>query len=114
LLQQTNDAQLYVSGDLNNTLTPSNCIDLNADGKINVWDATLVNQCARHGGTNNTLCNFPRGAANPAEVVILSVETLNTASQYVDIAISNPNNEVLAYEFTLGGVEILSVHLSLL
>ena len=31
LLQQTNDAQLYVSGDLNNTLTPSNCIDLNAD-----------------------------------------------------------------------------------
>jgi hypothetical protein len=108
-MQQTNDAQLYVSGDLNSTLTPSNCIDLNADGHINVWDASLVNQCARHGGTNNTLCNFPRGAANPAEVVILSVETLNTASQYVDIAISNPNNEVLAYEFTLSGLEILNV-----
>jgi hypothetical protein len=108
-LQQTPDAQMYVSQILSSSITPSTCNDLNASNSITVWDAALVNQCALHGSGSNTLCTFPRGAVNPNDVVILSVDTVNTLSQYVDIAITNPTNQVLAYEFTLSGVEILSV-----
>ncbi|MCD6068821.1 MAG: uncharacterized protein K0S33_3647 [Bacteroidetes bacterium] len=108
-LQQTSDAQIYVSQILSSSITPTTCNDLNASNSISVWDAALVNQCAVHGSSSNTLCNFPRGAVNPSEVVILSVDTVNTLSQYVDISITNPNNQVLAYEFTLHGVQILNV-----
>lgn len=107
--QETTDAQMYVSQILNTSITPTTCNDLNASGSITVWDAALVNQCAVHGSSSNTLCNFPRGAVNPAETVVLSIDTVNTLSQYVDISIINPNNQVLAYEFTLSGVEILNV-----
>jgi hypothetical protein len=100
---------IYNSQNLAATITPTNCNDLNASGSITVWDAALINQCARHGANNNTLCTFPRGATNPNEVVILSVETLDVVNQFVDISITNPNNQILAYEFTMSGIEILNV-----
>lgn len=108
-VHHTNDAMIYNSQNLSATITPTNCNDLNASGSITVWDAALVNQCAIHGANNNTLCTFPRGATNPNEVVILSVETLDVVNQFVDISITNPNNQILAYEFTMSGIEILNV-----
>jgi hypothetical protein len=108
-VHQTNDAQLYNSQNLSSSISPTNCNDLNASGNISVWDAALINQCARHGSNNNTLCNFPRGTNNPNEVAILSVETLDVVNQFVDISITNPNNEILAYEFTMSGIQILNV-----
>ncbi|HEY1040802.1 MAG TPA: lysyl oxidase family protein [Bacteroidia bacterium] len=108
-LQQTADAQMYVSQILNTTSTVSSCTDLNANGTITVFDAALVNQCARHGAGNNVLCSFPRGANNPTEVAIFGIENLDVQSQFFDITITNPNNQVLAYEFTISGAQILNV-----
>lgn len=108
-IQQTADAQMYVSQVLNSTATVSSCTDLNANGTITVFDAALVNQCAGHGASNNTLCSFPRGAHNPNEVAILGVENLDVVNQFFDVTIINPNNQILAYQIDFSGVQILNV-----
>ena len=105
----TNDAQAYVAGILNNTLNATDCNDLSDDGEITVWDAALANNCAINGATNNTACLFPHNVPNPYHTVELSLGTVNTVQQYVDVYIKNPNNRVVGYEFTLQGLQIAQV-----
>jgi hypothetical protein len=109
LTQETADAQLYVSQILNNTITPTNCNDLNATNTITVWDAALLSNCAVNGTNVNTACVFPHGVSNPYQTVTLKVETLNVTQGYIDVSMLAPNSDVAAYEFTVHGLNILNV-----
>lgn len=112
--QNLSDAQGYVSGILANTLTPSNCNDLNADGKITVFDAALLQDCYYgdfdphiHGGDIvHDHCNFPYGYTNIADSVFYTILDYNLEDKYFDIGIKNPYGDVLAYEFTISGLQI--------
>jgi hypothetical protein len=115
-IQQTNDAQQYCYTILDNTINPTSCNDLNADGDISVFDAALLSTCSLYGsnyplaggGTHN-YCDFPTGIVNINDTVELSIGTINTTDNYVDIYITNPDNEVLAYEFNISGLDLQSV-----
>lgn len=109
------DAQTYVSHILADDITAQPCNDLNADGEIDVYDAALLSDCAltvdlHPTGSNHNHCNFPYGLSNPFETVELSVGAIDLAAQTIDIYIRNPDSEVVAYEFTLDGVQIASVN----
>lgn len=109
-IQEVQDAQIYVSEIIGNTITPTPCNDLNNDGIISVWDAALVTECSEHGTNFNGKCNFPRGAQNMNQTTELRIGTVNTTQQYVDIEIRNPQNKVLAYEFNMSGITIANVY----
>lgn len=102
---QTADANLYVTGILNESLAASMCKDISNDGLISVWDAGLAVNCAvNSGGVNN--CTFPNSVVNFNEVVEIGYTSINTADGYIDIYIKNPNNKVAGYELTVSGIEI--------
>lgn len=108
------DAQAYVSHVLADDITAQPCNDLNADGEIDVYDAALLSDCAltvdlHPTGSNHNHCNFPYGLTNIFETVELSIGAIDLAAQTIDIYIRNPESEVVAYEFTMEGVQISSV-----
>ena len=104
-LVQTQDANLYVTGILDQTLTTSLCKDISNDGIISVWDAGLAVNCAvNSSGVNN--CVFPNSVENTAQIVEIGYTTINTAEGYIDIYMKNADNKVSAYELTVSGITI--------
>jgi hypothetical protein len=104
-LVQTQDANLYVTGILNETLTTSLCKDISNDGFISVWDAGLAVNCAvNSGGVNN--CVFPNSVVNTTQIVEIGYTSINTAEGYIDVYMKNPDNKVSAYELTVSGITI--------
>lgn len=108
------DAQAYVAHILADDITPGPCNDLNADGEIDVYDAALLTDCAltvdlHPTGSSHDHCNFPYGLTNTFETVELSIGAVNTGDRTIDIYIRNPGSDVVAYDFTISSVEILSV-----
>lgn len=104
--QDTLDALAYVEGILQNNIGISACRDLNADNQITIWDALLLQRCAHSGTTQNMACVFPNGVVNPAQTVTLSIDSLNTNLNFIDIAMLNPDNAVAGMELNLSGLQI--------
>jgi len=109
------DAQAYVSHILADDIPTTLCNDLNADGEIDVYDATLLVDCslfindAHTTGSPHDHCSFPYGITNIFDTVELSIGAVNFNENYFDVYIRNPDNFVVAYQFDLEGVEITSV-----
>jgi hypothetical protein len=108
------DAQSYVSHILADDISAQPCNDLNADGDIDVYDAALLSDCAltvdlHPTGSNHNHCNFPYGLTNVFQTVELSIGAIDLGAQTIDIYIRNPDSEVVAYEFSVEGVEISNV-----
>jgi hypothetical protein len=89
------------------------CTDLNADEDISLFDAALLSGCQIFGTAYNVpglgqkdFCAFPQGVDNINESVYLSVSDIENDNYtgYVDISLSNPYSDVLAYAFSLAGV----------
>lgn len=109
------DADQYLSEILGNDAVVTDCTDMNNDGSITVTDAALVAGCVFFGtdyvdeyGVHNH-CIFNDEIMNPNHNVTLSIAEVNTDAGYVDVHILNPDNEVVAYEFTVSGFTISSV-----
>ncbi len=105
---ETVDATLYIDGILDETLTASTCRDISADGIISVWDASLANNCAVNGPSNNN-CEFPNSVTNPDNIAIIGYTTINTAEQYIEVSMRNPDARMNGYEFTVSGIQIADV-----
>lgn len=104
-VQEILDAAHYVDSILALNISAALCTDLNIDGDITVYDATLIQQCA-----NDPIeCTFPGGIVNINHTVDLSILNVDLASGYLDVGILNPDNEVLAYEFNMSGIDITAV-----
>lgn len=104
------DAVLYVNALIANTISPSTCKDMDGDGEVTVFDAALINNCTENGSTAvNDPCDFPFGVVNINDTTELRISNVNFNQQYVDIAITNPLNKVVAYQFTMHGIQIQSV-----
>lgn len=114
--QEMLDAQEYVLETLAGDISPTACNDLNADGAITVFDASLLASCINFGtnhphignGTHNH-CNFPSGVLNTTDTVSLSIMDVNFEEKYVDIGMYNYTTRVNAYEFRMSGIQIMQV-----
>lgn len=113
-IQNIMDAQMYVAEMLANDITATECNDLNADGEIDVYDASLLVDCSLTNdghvtGSAHDHCNFPYGVVNIYDTVTFSIGHVNHAQQYIDIYMQNPGNYVAAYQFKMSGITIESV-----
>ncbi len=104
------DVYTYINEILTDTITPTSCIDLNADNDISVADATLLLECVLHPngvqGHNHSTCAFPFGILNINDTITLSVSDINTTEKYFDVLIKNPTARVAAYQFKISGATI--------
>jgi len=113
-LLTSNDAHQYVFEILNNTVA-TNCSDLNNDGLLTVSDAAISANCTNFGNSHihpdgpHDHCHFGYEIINPFDSVSLSIGNLNLDSNYFDVFILNPDNEVVAYEFEISGAQIIGV-----
>ncbi|MBL4587029.1 MAG: T9SS type A sorting domain-containing protein [Flavobacteriales bacterium] len=113
-LQNLTDAQMYVADVVGIGMTASECTDLNEDGEIDAYDAALLVDCSlsnsgQETGSNYDHCNFPHGLVNIFDTVEFSIGHVDHVQQYIDIYVKNPDNFVVAYQFEMSGLQILSV-----
>ena len=115
-IEDQNDAVIYVNEILGNSIVANSCNDLNADGIISVYDASLINSCSLYGlshnhtgGGSHDHCSFPNGVKDIYDTVYLTLMGVNYSDQYVDVGIKTQNEEITAYEFNVSGLSILSV-----
>jgi len=109
-MQDLQDAEKYVTLLLGNDLEPSPCTDLDADGKITVYDAVLFANCINYGnahphtdGSTHNHCEFPNGIFNPTDTITLDLLSVNWEEHYADVWITNPTASVHAYQFDISG-----------
>ncbi len=115
-VQEMVDAAAYVEAILADDIEALPCNDLNADGEITVFDASLLASCLNYGaghfhtgtGTHNH-CDFPSGVTNPNDTVALSIIAADFDEGYIDIGIRNPQSRINAYQFQLEGAMIMDV-----
>ena len=115
-IEDQNDAVQYISEILGNSMSPNSCNDLNNDGSITVFDASLINSCALYGlshdhsgGSIHDHCSFPSGVVDIYDTVYLTLLGVNYADKYVDVGIKSINEDITAYEFEISGLSILNV-----
>ncbi len=113
-LQQQNDTKAYLSTIVAGTGDASPCLDLDASGSLNVYDAALLQECVLHRNEpqywiQEFPCQFPAGFDNTADLVTMRAGNLDTLAKTFDIEIFNPFNAVFGYEFSITGLAIDSV-----
>lgn len=114
--QETADAYAYVNHALDGDLVPTPCNDLNQDGRITVYDASLISNCYNYGtlhphtgGGAHDHCSFPSGVLNTTDTTLLTILDTNFEEGYVDIGLHNASARINAYQFTMSGLTIQHV-----
>jgi len=113
-LQQIDDTKAYLGAVLDGTGDASPCLDLDASGDLNVYDAALLQECVLHKDEpqywiQEFPCQFPAGFNNSTDLVTLRAGNLDTLAKTFDVEIFNPFNTILGYEFSVSGLAINSV-----
>ena len=116
-LTQLADVEAYVSGIVGDDLLPTSCNDLNTDGRITVADAALLNSCLLFGGTGHPHpggsahdhCQLPLSLINIYDTAVFSIGAINFDEGYLDIYVRSAGTDLVGYELTLQGLDILSV-----
>jgi hypothetical protein len=86
------------------------CHDLNGDDVVTVYDAALQNWCIKSNeGNAFQNCIWPRNIVNPLDSTSLSIANVNFTAGYVDIELKSERANVMAYQFTMAGINITDV-----
>ncbi len=113
-VRNTVDLEGYLVAANNNNGVPESCFDLNDDGKINLYDEALLQECVIHANNQQHWiqrfpCQFPIGFFNEQDFVVIKPAALDTVAKTLDIEIVNPFNRIMGYEFSVSGIVIDSV-----
>ena len=115
-LQDMQDVLTYVSVVLEDEMQATACNDLNGDNKLTVYDAALLADCMNFGAGHvhdsqglHDHCDFPGGIVNILDTVSLRITSIDKDQKYVDIALKNAHSGVVAFQFKLNGLEIISL-----
>jgi len=104
------DVYEYMEAAIYGTVPVSPCTDLNNDGMISVLDGALLDACVHSQfGTppaQITECGWDDPFLDNSQNVVLGVSSINTAQNYVDLYIVNPNGEVNGMQFEMAGLSI--------
>jgi PKD repeat protein len=109
------DEHLYAEAAVNGGTTATPCNDLNADGEITIADAANAGTCIHQQQDlgvpplEYTSCNWDPEFIDQSENVTLGLTNLNATEQYFDLYITNPQNQVVAFQVDLSGVSIQSI-----
>lgn len=109
------DVNQYITDILGSDGTVSPCTDLDADNAITVTDAAVAAGCVHYGEEHvdengvHDHCIWNNEVINPAHNVTLEIGAVNAAEGYVDVYVTNPDNRIVGYEFTVSGITIQSV-----
>lgn len=104
-VRDNEDLAAYETGVRNGSIASSPCKDLNGDSKVDVVDYHMLKKCLNQTGN----CNFPPLVQNPNQVVRLSIDSVHLAEGYADLAITNPLQDVVAFQFQMSGLSIDSL-----
>lgn len=117
-LQDYADAQDYINAIIGDDIAALPCNDANGDGDITVTDVALVANCRLWNlafedpdsvGTHDH-CNFPKPEViNIFDTVVFAISDVDIVQGYIDIAMRNPNKEIVGYELLMSGIEITGV-----
>jgi len=115
-MQEILDAEEYVNAIVAADAEASPCNDLNADGRISVYDASLLASCINFGVNHNhpgegahDHCNFPGGVVNVLDTVTLTIMEVNFEEGYVDVGIKNPSTRINAWQFRTSGIALSDI-----
>jgi PKD repeat protein len=104
------DVSDYMEGVLYNSIPVTDCTDLNNDGEITVLDGAMLDACihAQFGTppAQMTECGWDDPFLDNTDNVVLGVTNLNTAQQYFDIYMINPDCEINGMQFDISGATI--------
>jgi len=103
------DVEDYLSASLNGA-SVSNCLDLNSDGNITLYDAALIAQCYNQNGEIDESmfhqhCLFPAGIETNDEVNF-QINNLNESENTFDIAYQSVNQNLKGVQLNISGIEI--------
>ncbi len=113
-IRNSTDVAAYLTAALTDNGTATPCNDLFADNQTDVFDAALLQECNLHSNdpqywVQRFPCQFPAGFLNTQDLVTIQPVSIDTLAKTFDIAIANPYNRVMAYEFSVSGLVIASV-----
>ena len=111
---ESSDLDLYVDMLSEGISSSSPCLDLNADGRLTIFDAALIDECIVEKIDNednpfHTHCSFPNGSDNAQEMASLRIGEFNVTENFLEIEGWFPDRDVVAYQVDMGGINITEV-----
>jgi PKD repeat protein len=109
------DEHVYAEAAINGSITATACTDLNNDQEITVVEAAFLGNCIHLQedlGVPPLMyesCPWDDEFFDNSETVTFGITNLNTANQSFDIYITNPTNEVTAFQLDVSGAVIQSM-----
>lgn len=104
------DVEAYMDLFMQDEVPFAPCYDLNGNSSLSVFDAALQNWCIwSNVGNSFQNCLWPRNIDNPSDTTSLSIANVNFDAGYVDIELRSKNADIMAYQFTMSGIEISDV-----
>lgn len=109
LLYTKFDYQQYFNSLITNGITPNLCNDLDANGRLNLADAALLQECVKYQSVasywgNRTACGFPSGRQNLAQRVLLRLKSYNHQAGTVDLELNTQNASMKGVQFQVTGL----------
>ncbi|MEL6922897.1 MAG: lysyl oxidase family protein, partial [Bacteroidota bacterium] len=112
------DVAALIDASLNADLNAENCYDLNADARISVFDAALLQHCLANdeghdhdNGLFHPYCEFPKGLEKPQDTALLSVVSVDYAQGSFELALQNVANRSYGLQLQLDGLTLNDVQL---
>jgi hypothetical protein len=109
------DTDMYMSMLANQSAEVTPCNDLSGDGHLSVYDAALMQWCDHSApvmgpdGVMHQICSFPRNVINDNQYAGLAISSFNADEHYIDVEITSPDANIMAYQFGVTGITISSV-----
>jgi hypothetical protein len=109
------DTDMYMSMLANQSAEVTPCNDLSGDGHLSVYDAALMQWCHHSApvmgpdGVMHQICSFPRNVINDSQYAGLAISSFNADEHYIDVEITSPDANIMAYQFGVTGITISSV-----
>ncbi len=109
------DIASYLYAAVNQDTTSTVCTDLSGDGKLSLFDASLLLNCNLYGSKHShpasaphNHCIFPLGVINKDVSASLRVLQVNTIEKYADIGLRSPDANIGAVQFRVKGATVQS------
>jgi len=106
-----NDISLYLDLVQNKLDGNLPCADLSGDGKLSIYDVTLLNQCIQINKDEadnpfHSHCTFPIERTNLDEVIEIEIANFEISLGYMDLDIRVANNDLKGFQIPFEGIVI--------
>lgn len=110
------DVQMYAEGLLTGEIPNTACNDISANGSVDILDLALLSDCINFGSTHvhqttgpHDHCTFGLDITSSDEAAELIIAAIDPVNSFVDVHIQNPDSRVVAYQFSMSGINMTTV-----